>query len=347
MANKKVLTSEEIDELLNAIKIGPEKTKKPSLQERRTNERSIRIYDFMRPDVFSKSNLHEIANRFEAICRSFSAEMSLSFGASFKCRVASVDQLTFEEYSRSIPSPTLQATMNHSADNKWIFEIDPTAIVNIERVISHLDAIDFNNEVPKQEEPYKQWTSIFEKPNRFDISLFESIGDSFVKAFNNELVPIGFKESTFDNWYTNNQEVMIYQPKEMCCVVTIETRIGDDGDGFINVVLPQSIVNLYKHLLVASYEKPASVEGHIDRDLALKSEAIVEVRTKPIKTTIGEILKFKEGGTLVLKTQELDLVINGTKIGNAEADSMYDCDDERVKSVTSVKFKNRTGDWNI
>ena len=67
--------------------------------------KSYKLYNFRRPDKFSKDNLRALRD----IHREFSKAVSLVLSGYLRMRVeieiVSVDQLTYEEFVRSMPSP--------------------------------------------------------------------------------------------------------------------------------------------------------------------------------------------------------------------------------------------------
>ncbi len=112
----RVLNQNEIDTLLTAI--ASDEEYKPV-----KSARKIKIYDFERPDKFSKEELREISYVSETI----SLELTKFFASEYeifpKFHVASVDQFTCEEFLRSIPTPT--PCINFSwMDSEGIFEMD-------------------------------------------------------------------------------------------------------------------------------------------------------------------------------------------------------------------------------
>lgn len=70
-----------------------------------SEHKSYKLYNFRRPDKFSKDNLRALRD----IHREFSKAISLVLSGYLRMRVeieiVSVDQLTYEEFVRSMPSP--------------------------------------------------------------------------------------------------------------------------------------------------------------------------------------------------------------------------------------------------
>ena len=85
-----------------------DKVKNSELYDDVINEaehKSYKLYNFRRPDKFSKDNLRALRD----IHREFSKAISLILSGYLRMRVeieiVSVDQLTYEEFERSMPSP--------------------------------------------------------------------------------------------------------------------------------------------------------------------------------------------------------------------------------------------------
>lgn len=94
-----VLSQAEIDELLKAIAAGAE-----DLSSIRKS-RKIKICDFKRPDKFSKQELRDISNVSEIYAKEIKSFLACEYDINAKVQIASVDQLTFEEQVRSLPTP--------------------------------------------------------------------------------------------------------------------------------------------------------------------------------------------------------------------------------------------------
>ena len=116
-----VLPQSEIDRLLSAISESSsgEDTKMPN-----GSMRKIKLYDFKRPDRFTKEQIREVYNMFENVCRNMTTYFSAKLRSLCRFHVASVDQLTYEEYIRSIPTPTTISNIIWAGQNVSL-EIDP------------------------------------------------------------------------------------------------------------------------------------------------------------------------------------------------------------------------------
>ncbi|HEY9899731.1 MAG TPA: flagellar motor switch protein FliM [Pantanalinema sp.] len=106
-----ILSQSEIDALLSALSSGdltPEKaTAAAAIPEEEHVRRTVKIYDFKRQNKFSKDHIRTLSMIHEAFSRLLSTSLSGQLRMLVQIEVVSVEQLTFDEYSRSLPSPTI------------------------------------------------------------------------------------------------------------------------------------------------------------------------------------------------------------------------------------------------
>src|SRR4030065_742430 len=95
-----VLSQNEIDQLLSAISSG--EVEAPEMQALPA-QRNIKIYDFKRPDKFSKDQIRTVSMMHETFARLTTTSLSAQLRSLVHVHVASVDELTYQELIRSIP----------------------------------------------------------------------------------------------------------------------------------------------------------------------------------------------------------------------------------------------------
>ena len=117
----------------------------------RGDTRSLRVkrYDFRRPDKFSKEQIRTISIMHETFARLTRTSLSAQLRYLAELHVASVDQLTYEEFIRSIPNPTTIAIINMhplkgaallaaaGVGTIGIMDYDVVDITNLQRQIIH------------------------------------------------------------------------------------------------------------------------------------------------------------------------------------------------------------------
>lgn len=111
-----ILSQSEIDLLLAALSSGELTPEKPASSssvlhaahsEEENIKRTIKVYDFKRQNKFSKDHIRTLSMIHEAFARILSTALSGQLRMLVQVEVVSVEQLTFDEYSRSLPSPTI------------------------------------------------------------------------------------------------------------------------------------------------------------------------------------------------------------------------------------------------
>ena len=271
-----VLSREEIDQLLAAINAGTEPKDKPAKGTRR-----IIIYDFKRPDKFSRDQISSISIIHETFARLAMTSLSALLRSNVNIHVASVDQLTYEEFIRSIPTPSTLAVINMDPlKGNAALEIDPAISFTIfDRLLGGMgDGWRFQHELTDIE------TSIMEV---IFIRLLENLREAWRCVI--DLQP---RLCQVD---TNPQFAQIVPPAEMVLLVTIEAKIGDI-EGMINICIPYLTVEPIINRLSNLYGGWGTVTHSKNNTLANREDIPVKLTAEILRRDypIGEIKEWKE-----------------------------------------------------
>ncbi|MCA9439409.1 MAG: flagellar motor switch protein FliM, partial [Candidatus Omnitrophica bacterium] len=97
-----ILSQSEIDSLLNALSSGTIE------EDVHVSEptKGVKVYDFKHPDRFSKDQTRSLQMLHEHFSRLFSTSLSTYLRTITEVKLVSVDQLSYDEFIRSIPNPT-------------------------------------------------------------------------------------------------------------------------------------------------------------------------------------------------------------------------------------------------
>lgn len=216
-----VLSQKEIDQLLAAINAGDTE---PDDFRPVADTRKIKIYDFKRPDKFSKEQIRTMSILHETFARHATFILTNQFKIPCHVHVASIDQLTYDEFIRSIPTPTTLAVINVNPpmQKQAIIEIDPSvSFAFINRTFGGNEGyIKQPHELTRLE-----WLVMIDVINQ----LLESMRDGWARII--DLIP------TIDHTDTNPQFLNIVSPTEMTILITLEAKIGD-VEGMINIDYP-------------------------------------------------------------------------------------------------------------
>lgn len=216
-----VLSQDEIDQLLQAISSGESAGEdfKPV-----QDTRKIKIYDFKRPDKFSKEQLRTISNMHETFARLTTTSLSAQLRSLVHVHVESVDQLTYEEFLRSIPSPTTLAVINMDPlKGNAILEIDPAITFTM---IDRLFGGNGNTGAKVSRDLTDIEQSVMEG---IIVRILANMREAWTQVI--DLRPrLGQIE-------TNPQFAQIVPPNEMVVLITMSTKIGDE-EGMMNICIP-------------------------------------------------------------------------------------------------------------
>ncbi|MCA1009243.1 flagellar motor switch protein FliM [Halobacillus halophilus] len=221
---EEVLSQNEIDSLLSALSTGEMDAEELKNEEK---ERKVRSYDFKRALRFSKDQIRSLSRIHENFSRLLTTYFSAHLRTYVNIEVASVDQLPYEEFIRSIPTMTILNIFSVSPlEGRILLEINPNvAYAMMDRVLggrgSSASKVDNLTEIE---------TTIMSH-------LFEKALDNYQEAWGSivEIDPI------LEEFEVNPQFLQMVSPNETVVVVSLNTTIGESS-GMINICIPHVVL---------------------------------------------------------------------------------------------------------
>ncbi|WP_061244665.1 flagellar motor switch protein FliM [Leptospira interrogans] len=265
-----ILSQDEIDALLSAISSGEvSESDYASVSE----QKKVKIYDFKRPDKFSKDQIRTLQMMHETFARLATTGLSAQLRALVSVHVASVDQLTYEEFIRSIPNPTTLAVINMDPlRGSAILEIDPSiSFTIIDRLFGG-----------KGEQ-----AKISRELSEIEMSVMEGI---IVRILGNmrESWSTGIDlRPRLGNIETNPQFVQVVPPNDMVVLITLETKIGE-VEGMTNLCIPYITIEPIINKLSAQYWYSSIRKGELDENRAVIQERLDQVAI-PLIAEVGSV----------------------------------------------------------
>ncbi len=298
-----VLSQDEIDQLLTAISSGdvePEETQQPA------DQRKIKIYDFKRPDKFSKEQIRTVSIMHETFARLTTTSLSANLRSLVQVHVASVDQLTYEEFIRSIPNPTTLAVINMDPlKGSAILEIDPAITFSI------IDRL-FGGQ--------GEGTKVTRDLTDIEQSVMEGI---IVRVLGNmreawsQVIDLRPRLGQIE---TNPQFAQIVPPTEMVVLVTLETKVGD-VEGMMNFCIPYLTIEPIISKLSAQYWYSTVRRGTTTENLNILRDRLATIAVTMVAEigamdlTVRDVLSLRAGDVIRLQdTRTTDPMV--LKIGN-------------------------------
>jgi flagellar motor switch protein FliM len=274
------LSQEEIDQLLAAINAGD---REPENFMPARDSRKIKIYDFMRPDKFSKEQIRAICLLHEIFSRQAAFALTDRFKTPCHVHVASVDQLTYEEYTRSIPTPTTMAAVNvgKPLSHQMALEIDP--VVTFALVDRAFGRDRSGVKSPPRELTCLEWIVMKD--------VLAKLVDCMKQAWETITPDLKVDIHRTD---TSPQFINVSRPSDMTVLTTFEVRI-DDVEGMINIDYPYDCLSGVLEKLSAQFwyggnkSLPCNKEYKLTDRMDIPVEVTAEVfrRDYPLKKILG------------------------------------------------------------
>ncbi len=298
-----VLSQDEIDQLLTAISTGDMETEDVS---QATDQRKIKIYDFKRPDKFSKEQIRTVSIMHETFARLTTTALSAQLRSMVHVHVASVDQLTYEEFIRSIPNPTTLGIINMDPlKGSAVLEIDPAITFSI------IDRL-FGGK--------GEGTKVQRDLSDIEQSVMEGIIVRILGNLREAWSQVIDLRPRLGQIETNPQFAQIVPPTEMVVLVTLETKVNE-VEGMMNFCIPYLTIEPIISKLSAQYMYSTVRSGATTENLNILKERLSTVRVNvlaeigSINLTVRDVLNLRGGDVIRLQdTRTSDPMV--LKVGN-------------------------------
>ncbi|MCA0969132.1 flagellar motor switch protein FliM [Halobacillus litoralis] len=219
-----VLSQNEIDSLLSALSTGEMNAEELKNEEK---EKKVRVYDFKRALRFSKDQIRSLSRIHENFSRLLTTYFSAQLRTYVNIEVASVDQLPYDEFIRSIPTMTILNIFSvPPLEGRILMESNPNiAYAMLDRVLggrgSSVNKVDNLTEIE---------TTIMSH-------LFERSLENYQEAWGS-IVDI---DPILEEFEVNPQFLQMVSPNETVVVVSLNTTIGETS-GMINICIPHVVL---------------------------------------------------------------------------------------------------------
>lgn len=252
----------------------------------------VRPYDFKRPERVSKDQMQALEQLHEGFGRTFGALLSGFLRTIVEVDVANIEQMTYAEFTQSLPNPTSYNLLTCEPLNGQIcLEISPLIIYPIiDRLLGGSNADLFV--------PQRPMTHIEQR-------LVSKITDRAVTALSEaweSVKPIQFKVSEIES---NPQLVQIVPPNEVVVVVGFELKMGGRA-GTMSLCIPFNVIepvveNLASQSWSAYKQSDKDATGLRDRLIDKLNQAAVHTTAILAETTItvNDLLGMTAGDVIV------------------------------------------------
>jgi flagellar motor switch protein FliM len=223
MVPPEVMSQNEIDSLLQAISSGGDDISSMQVAE----EKPLKLYDFRRPDKFSKDQLRAIQMIHESFCRSLTTSLSTMVRSMVSVEVVAVDQLAYDEFINSLVQPTVIGVLE-------MYPLSGNALleVNNQLTFAIIDRL-----LGGKGEPLRKPRDLTDIERtvmeRVMMKILEHLEESW-----STVVDIRFRFETMEN---NPFFVQVCPGSDMVLLVTMKTQIGEI-QGIMNFCIPYFVI---------------------------------------------------------------------------------------------------------
>jgi flagellar motor switch protein FliM len=303
-----ILSQEEIEALLASLSNSEEMTSSsppgvPAAAQLagagKTDRRTpiaYEVYDFRRPDKFSKDQLRTMQMLHETFARLFSSTLSAYLRASVHIDLISVEQIPYDEYIRAITNSLINIFSMQPLSGQALLEIEFDVVISmIDRLLGGPGTV--------VKRPQPALTDI-ERP------LVENVVDRALGALRTAWEGIVSFTPIREGMETSAQFVQIVPPNDIVVSILFEIRVGETH-GAMSLCIPYLLLKPILSKLSAqrwfSGSKRASSQHAV-----LLAQQLQQTRV-PLVAVLGstrlmlrQILDLKEGDVVLLTRRTND-----------------------------------------
>ncbi|MEN6460459.1 MAG: flagellar motor switch protein FliM [Syntrophomonas sp.] len=266
-----VLSQNEIDALLSALSSGS--VDADELKQEQTRKK-VKVYDFRRPNKFSKDQIHTLQVIYENYSRSLGTYLSAQLRAPVQMEVLSVEQLTYEEFIRSIPNPTILGVFSlYPLEGNAIMEINPNlGFAFLDRLLGG----------PGLSPARTRGLTEIEQ------TVMERLGQLMLDHLKEPWEGIIELEPVLERIETNPQFTQLVSPTEVMMIVSLETKMGEIL-GMINICVPFLVMEpIMSKLSVHFYYSSSAQKIAPENVQAIRAK--LENSFVPVKAVLGRTI---------------------------------------------------------
>lgn len=262
-----VLSQSEIDNLLKQLNSGELDVD----EMKKSEEKSVKNYDFARPAKFSKEHLRTLEIIFEHYGRLLSTNLPAYLRLPVQVEVMNSEAVIYSEFSNALSNPVLLGVVDFEPlEGNIVLELASNlGFAIIDRLLGGTG---------KALEKAREFSEI-------ELTIIERIFNICVNLLREPWQNVLSVVPRMERIETNSQFAQIISPSEMIAIITMTIKIGE-AEGLMNICLPYMVLEPVMDKLNTKYWFSTMQ----NKDVSSYEEAISALISKaqiPIKAVLG------------------------------------------------------------
>lgn len=285
-----VLSQGEIDALLSALSTGELAPEEVSKEE---EKQKVKVYDFRTPQKFSKEHIRALEVIHDKFGRIISNYLTAQLRHNVKIKVETIEQITYEEFIRSIPNPTILTNFKMPPlTNSVLLETNPDFSYKVIDILlgGNGQKICLSKEFSDIDK------NIIGEINKGLVSNMKIAWEEFFEVF-----------PEIESIETNPALSQTLGPNEPVALITFSCEI-EDNNAFINLCIPYLSIEkvldklLFKQWMENDGEVDTSSKEKIEYSLgSVELEIITELGVSNLN--VDDFLKLSNGDVIKLNNR--------------------------------------------
>ncbi len=284
-----ILSQQEIDDLINQVADQVQEDEIPA---------KVAVYDFKRPHRFSKDRVRALQRIHEQFAREFSGMVSAKLRARVDLNVASIEQLTFGEFIRSVPNPSVIILCDmQPLEGSLIMQLSPDISFLLYDRLCGGPGMSLGRS--------RELTDI--ELAVLNTQLFEPMAESFENAWS-DIMDLRVNLQSIES---NPQFLQVMQERETVVLISLALGIGKTRD-LINICISYSALEpvLKKLTSLRLFDSLRRRTGPADAQMlqakVKETPITVDVELGSTVVTVADLLNLQVGDVISLdrKRQE-------------------------------------------
>ncbi|OGI00517.1 MAG: flagellar motor switch protein FliM [Candidatus Melainabacteria bacterium GWF2_37_15] len=307
MSDSNKLSQSEIDDLLSNLTANLDESELDKnygssfLENFDEDRRGYKLYNFRRPDKFSKDHLKALQDIHKEFSRQLSLLLSAYLRLTMGVEVVSVDQLTYEEFTRSLPNPVTVCVLElNPLPGQIVLIISPEVTFSIvDRMLGGTGTGDLKS---------RELTDIEEALVK---KIFEKIIKTLEIAWKG-VFPVRGTVIGVDN---NAILPQLASLSEITALTTLEIEIAEKQSGLLSICFPYPVLETVlgqlstQHIFRSKGIKSSPEDKENILNKINNSDVKINVMLGRTSITVGDFIDLKEGDVL-----RLDNLVNDNLI---------------------------------